>query len=133
MSSTLRVSFRASFLLSSLLLLGVLSLIALYVRDAFVRPFLGDVLSVVWLYLTLRVLVQGPPRLLAAGCVALACLVELGQWANLSTHLGVQDHEVWGTVLGATFDPLDLLAYAVGGACVVVGHEVWGRWWPQDA
>lgn len=119
--------FKPVYLGLSIGLLVILVLIALFVHDAIVRPFFGDVLSVIWLYLTLRTVLQGPTLLLAAGCVVAACLVELSQWLNLTTHLGVQDNVVLSTILGATFDPLDLVAYVLGGVLVVVIEYVLGR------
>ena len=52
---------------------------------------------------------QCGPGWTAAGALALAYLVELGQWFGLVDALGLGGSRVARVVLGATFDPLDLL------------------------
>lgn len=113
------LTWRPRYLAVSLALLAVLVYIAVDVRDAFVRPFLGDVLAVAWVYVTARVVLELPRHVVAAGALALACLLELGQYFELVTRLGLEEHALARTLLGATFDVLDLLAYALGWALVL--------------
>ena len=96
--------------------------IAAFVRDGFVRPFLGDVLAVVWLHLLGRAVFLRAPGWTAAGALAVAYLVELGQWFGLVDVLGLGGSRVARVVLGATFDPLDLLAYTLGAASAWAGE-----------
>ncbi len=42
------------YLISSIVLLFVLIFIAMFVKDQFIRPFIGDVLVVIWMYLVLK-------------------------------------------------------------------------------
>lgn len=114
---------RLRFALFALGLFALLACIALFVHDGFVRPFLGDVLAVVWLYAALRA-VFGWGRGLANGvALAVAFGLEIGQGLDLLHHLGLESFRVARVVLGATFDPLDLLAYVLGAASV----ELWAR------
>ena len=96
--------------------------IALWVRDRFVRPYLGDVLAVVLVYLGLRAVTT--LRVLPAALVALAVgvLVELGQAVDLLGHLGLTENRVASVVLGSAFSTGDLLCYAAG-ALLVIGAE----------
>lgn len=101
--------------------------IALFVRDGFVRPFLGDVLAVVWVHLVGRAVFLRSPGWTALGALAVACLIELGQWFRVVDLLGLGGSRVARVVFGATFDPLDLLAYALGAACAWGGEVALGR------
>lgn len=111
-------TLRPGYLATSITLLVTLISIALWVRDGFVRPFLGDVLAVIWLYTVIRSFLKVSAKqgvtLAWTGAVALEC----AQYAGLITLLGLQDYKPARIILGATFDPLDLLAYTLGATCV---------------
>ena len=117
----MKINFRYAILF--LLLLGVEILIALFVHDSFVRPYIGDVLVVVVIYCFLRIFMRAYP-LLPLWIFLFAAVVEISQYFNLAALLGVQGNRVLATILGATFDWLDLLCYAIGcGLLYVV--QIW--------
>lgn len=113
---------RIAYGVAALILLVVEVLIALFVKDQFVRPYLGDVLAVMLVYAALRA--ATPLRLASALSIALtiALVIEIAQALNLLAALGLADNRLARVVLGGAFDMLDLAAYAAGGA-VVVGGE----------
>lgn len=114
------ISARAVRLLIAAALFGVLLLIAVAVRDRFVRPLGGDLLVVVFLYFLLRGLTPAS-RLQAGAAVFLFALgVELTQAAGLIEWLGLADHALARAVLGAVFDWKDVGAYALGALCAVL-------------
>jgi hypothetical protein len=96
--------------------------IAAFVRDGFVRPYLGDCLAVVLVYLTIRAATRLsilPSTMLALG---VACAVEFGQYVELVRLLGLDDIPTVRVILGTGFDPMDFIAYAAGAATVLVGE-----------
>lgn len=115
---------RPRYFLASLALLGVLVFIALFVRDQFVRPFLGDVLAVIWLYLTARALLDRSPALLATAVLLCAVALEVAQYVGVLTMLDLQHSRLARVILGATFDPLDLLAYVTGWGLILALERV---------
>lgn len=100
-------------------------LIALYIRDRFIRPYVGDVL-VVLLYFAIRVIWPMGIRLLPLYVTLFACMVEASQYFNLVTLLGLTDNRLARTLLGSTFDWADVVCYLVGGA-TVWGYQRWIR------
>ncbi len=104
-----RLLYAAAFAL----LLGIEIIIALYVHDAFVRPYLGDVLAVLCLYSLSRAVFLEKPAFMSAVVTALAFVVELFQLTELSELVGKDT--VPGVILGAVFDPCDLACYTIGG------------------
>lgn len=108
---------------TSLLLLGVLTFIAIFINDTFIRPFLGDVLVVIWLYYFMSSIVNISPKRLTFMVVSFAFLIEISQYFEVLTLLGLNSYTVLRIVLGATFDWMDLLAYALGGACCIALHK----------
>ena len=104
------------------LLFAVELSIALFVDDAFVRPYLGDVLVVPLVYCAVATFVEVRPALLGLGVFAFACTVEFAQYCDLVRVLGLEDSRLARTLLGTSFSTLDLVAYAVGAALTVVVH-----------
>lgn len=107
-----RLLYAAAFAL----LFGVEVVIALFVHDSFVRPYLGDVLAVVAVYCGARIIFVNRPRFLSAWVTALAFAVELLQLTDLSERVG----GVFAVILGSTFDFADLLCYSVGGIMTAI-------------
>lgn len=93
--------------------------IALFVQDALVRPYVGDSLAVVLVYLALRAVT--PVRVLPAVAIALgvAFAVEFGQWAGVLDMLGLGSSRVARILLGSAFAVADFLAYAAGALAVL--------------
>lgn len=114
------LKFRKGYFFLSLILLLVLIYIALFVNDNFVRPFLGDVLVVCWLYLVAKSVVNLRCTVLAHGVLLFALAIEVGQFYNLVAVLGLEDYKVARIVIGSTFDWLDILAYVLGWLSIIV-------------
>ena len=98
-------------------LLSIEVVIALFVNDSFVRPYVGDVLVTLLLCCLCRVIVPGKVRLLPIYVFVFAACVEIGQYFDLVALLGLADNRILSVALGRTFSWADLVCYAVG--CVV--------------
>ncbi len=86
-------------------------LIALFVHDSFVRPYLGDVLAVVCVYFLARTITV-KTRYISIPVTLFAFCVELVQITNLSEILP----KPLDIIVGGTFDFADMLCYLIGGA-----------------
>lgn len=89
-------------------------LIALYVRDQFVRPYMGDVLVVILLYCLVRAFLILPARPLALSVLVLSFAVEGLQYLQWVEWLGLSEYTLARTLMGTTFQWMDLVAYSVG-------------------
>ena len=98
------------------LLLAVEVCIALYVRDAFIRPYVGDMLVTLLLCCLIRVIIPCRARLLPLYVFAFAACVEIGQYFDMVSLLGLSDNRILSIALGRTFSWPDLICYAVGCA-----------------
>lgn len=126
MSSSL-FRFSRLHLLASFGLLLALIIIALTAHDQIIRPFMGDVLVVVWLYLLLRSFLTVTPNRLALGVLLMACCVEVLQRFDLVEWLGLGGYSVAHLILGATFDWLDFIAYFCGYLIITACRYASGR------
>lgn len=115
-----RFCYAAAFMF----LLFVEIFIALYVRDAFVRPYLGDVLAVIVVYCFVRIFLPGRIRLLPLYIFFFAAGVEVLQYFRLAERLCLTDSRFMRILLGSVFDWKDILCYAAGCA-LLFGWEFW--------
>lgn len=112
------------------LLLGLEVFIALFVHDAFVRPYLGDVLVIVLLYCLGRGILGIRRKWLVPAVTVLGALAECLQYFHLADRLGLPEGSALRVILGSTFDPKDLLCYLAGGAVLLLweqGLEAWNK------
>lgn len=100
--------------------------IALFVRDRFVRPYLGDVLAVVLVYCGLRAVLPLRPVGAAVLAFAIGALIEFGQAIHVLDLLGLHN-AVLRVVLGGSFEWLDFLAYAAGALMALAGERIIAR------
>lgn len=108
-----------------LLLLIIEVLIALFVHDRFVRPYVGDVLVVMVLYFLVRVFLPEGCRGLPWIIFGFAAGVELLQYFNLVELLGLSDNRFMRILLGSVFDFKDIVCYGVGCVMLQIGQWVY--------
>lgn len=113
---------RVVYLVAFLLLLAVEIMIGLYVRDAFVRPYLGDVLVTVLLCVLVRIFLPEGMKLLPVWVFLFAAAVEIAQLLALPKLLGLED-TVFAVITGSVFDWKDIVCYGAG--CVSFGAAQW--------
>ncbi len=113
---------RLRFIYGTLLLVLVLVefWIALFVRDSLIRPYLGDVLVVILLCCFVRTIVPRGTQFLSLYVFLFASVIEVGQYFNYATLLGLDQIGFFKILLGTTFSPVDLACYAVGSALFFV-------------
>ena len=109
---------RIYYMILTVVLLVVEVLIALFVHDRFVRPYVGDVLVVVVICAFLRIWIPDSIWLLPLYVFLFATGVEILQYFDLVELLGVEDNVFLRTLIGTSFDGKDILCYAAG--CVLV-------------
>ena len=105
-----RLTYAVLFLLT--LLTEVL--IALFVRDAFVRPYVGDMLVTVLICCFLRIFFPTGVKLLPVYVFIFASAVEVGQYFDIVKLFGLENNTFLSVLLGRTFSLADILCYAVG-------------------
>ncbi|MFT4601708.1 MAG: hypothetical protein ACI857_001891 [Arenicella sp.] len=114
----MRFNYKYGLVFGVILIVEVL--IGLFVRDSFIRPFVGDLLVVVLIYTFLMMFFSWNPIKTAIGVFIFACGIEVTQYFQLNKVLGLESNSVADVALGSTFDPLDLLAYAFGTLLIIL-------------
>ncbi len=119
MTKSSNFKFKINYLYLTVLLFIIEVLIALFVHDDFIRPYVGDVLVVILIYCFLKIFWNAKPLKVAVSVVAFAFVVEYLQLINIVHILGLQDNRFATIVIGTSFAWWDLVAYWVGGMIVV--------------
>ena len=99
-----------------LILLVIEVLIALYVHDNIVRPYVGDILVTVLICAFLRIFFPANLKLLPVGVFFFALAVEIGQFFDIVTFLGLSNIAFFRVLIGSTFSVIDIICYAIGCA-----------------
>lgn len=116
--------FNLNYFLLFMLVLLVETFIALFVRDRFVRPYLGDFLVVILLFLFIKIFINSSNNWILLAVLIIAFAVEALQYFSFVTWLGLGHSSVAGIVLGSTFSWEDLVAYALGVLAIWVVFKV---------
>ena len=114
------MTFRPGHAIAALALLMVELLIAIFVKDGFIRPYLGDVLAVILVFMAIRAVFAAGEWTAAGIALSIAVIIEFGQLIGILNILGLAHHQWLRVVIGTGFDVKDLLAYAIGALIAVV-------------
>lgn len=118
---------RLIFAVLTILLLFTEVMIALFVHDKFIRPYVGDVLVVICIYTFVRIFIPEKFRWLPAAIFVFASLVELVQLFNIVDLLGLGDIVFLKILVGSVFDIKDIICYAIGCAILMTFEFVKGK------
>ena len=108
---------RAVYAVSFAVILIIEILIALFVRDSFIRPYGGDILVTILICCFMRMIFLDKIPLLPLWVFLFAVLVEVLQYFDIVALLGLGDIKFFVVLIGNSFSFVDIICYAVG--CVL--------------
>ena len=94
-------------------------LIAAFVHDQIIRPWLGDVLVVLLIYCFVKSFLNTPVFKTALSVLIFSYLIETLQYFKIVNRLGLQRSRIASIVIGTTFEWTDLVAYTLGFVCIL--------------
>lgn len=114
-------SSKSVYFLLFLLLIIIEVLIACFINDSFIRPYLGDVI-VVWVvysFVQIFLVNRCSPYIVCTGVFLFAILVEVLQGIHIVERLGLENSPFFRTLIGTQFDQNDIVCYTVGSLLLV--------------
>ena len=114
------LKFSSTYFIATLAVLLIETLIALYINDAFIRPYVGDTLAVVLVYCFFKIGVRGHKTRLVLLSLAIAFCIEALQATNFIEYIGLEDYTFVKIVLGTSFSWGDMLAYIAGALLIFI-------------
>lgn len=113
------LQFNQKYFAVTLLLFLIEILIALFVHDKFVRPYVGDFLVVILIYCFLKSFLNLSVWIAAFIVLLFSFSIEIMQYFNAIEKLGLQNSAIAKAILGNSFSWIDLLAYGIGILTVI--------------
>ena len=113
-------SFQKRYFTLFVLLFLTEVLIALYVHDKFVRPYVGDFLVVMVLYCGAKSFIKGYEIPVAVGVLLFAYFIEFLQYLNFVKWIGLQHSKIANVIIGNYFTWVDIIAYTLGVITIIL-------------
>lgn len=102
-------------------------MIALFVNDNFVRPYLGDILVVILIYCFIKSFLKLPVLNVAVFVLLFSFTIEFLQFLNIVEKLHLEKSKIARTVIGTSFSWIDLLTYIIGISIVILIEKYWQK------
>lgn len=97
--------------------------IALYIHDSIIRPYFGDLLVVILIYCFIKSFVDSKVLPTAVFVLLFSFAVETLQYLNVVALLGLEKSKIARTVIGTSFEWIDILAYILGITVVLIAER----------
>ncbi|MDQ7949283.1 MAG: DUF2809 domain-containing protein [Pedobacter sp.] len=119
-----RFRFHPTYAIIALIIFVIEVLIALYVKDQFIRPYIGDVLVVILIYCFLKSFFDTPTVATAIAVLIFAFLIEGLQYFQYVKLLGLEKSTFANIVMGNYFAWEDIISYTAGILIVIIVEKV---------
>ena len=119
--------FGKKYLLFTIVIFAAELLIALFVNDTVIRPFIGDALVVILIYCFLRIFLNGHYFKIAAGVLFFSFVIETLQYFDYVKLLGLEHNHILSVAMGRTFEWLDFAAYFAGFLLIIIAEKIYER------
>jgi hypothetical protein len=116
------LKFNKTYFVLAILLFITEALIALYVRDTIVRPYVGDILVVILIYCFIKSFLEARVMTVAVFVLLFAFGIETLQYINIAGKLKLSESGVARTAIGTSFEWMDILCY-IAGILIVLAAE----------
>lgn len=116
--------FHKGYFIAFCIFLAIEIYIAMYINDAIIRPFIGDMLVVILLYCLVSAFAKANPSKIALSVLFFAYTIEGMQAISFINVLGLSNHTLAKTILGTTFDWKDILAYSLGIGVIFIFEKL---------
>lgn len=120
----MKLRFNWLYFVLTLLIFAIEVLIAVYVHDDFIRPYVGDFLVVVLIYCFVRSFLQAPIIPVALAVLVFSYLVEVMQYFNVVKLIGLEHSRIANIVIGNYFTWTDILSYTLGIGFTILVEKV---------
>lgn len=89
-------------------------LIAIFIHDNLIRPYIGDILVIITIYFFIKIFYTKKINVMPIYVFLFATFIEILQYINIVSLLSLQNNKVLSTIIGSTFDVKDIICYGIG-------------------
>ena len=121
------VRFNRHYFIIAIIIFLVEILIALFIHDTIIRPYIGDFLVVILIYCFLKSFLITPVWSTALAVLIFSYAVETSQYFHLINKLGLQHSKIARIIMGTSFGWTDLAMYTAGTGVVIFSESLWSK------
>lgn len=114
------LTYNRNYFTITILLFAIEVLIATFVHDLIVRPYIGDLLVVILIYCFVKSFFKFPIVSTAIAVLLFSFLVEFLQYLKIVEVLGLQKNKIARIIIGTSFSWFDLVLYTIGISIVLL-------------
>lgn len=118
------VKFHLNYFIATLSLLFIEILIALFMHDGLIRPYIGDFLVVILIYCFIKSFTGLSVQSAAVITLVFSYLVETLQYFNIVEKLSLQNFKLAKIIIGTSFAWTDILCYSLGILFVLIVEKL---------
>lgn len=89
-------------------------IIALFINDKIIRPFVGDILVVIFIYYFIKAFINTKTINIAIFTLIFSFIIEILQYFKFVEIIGLGHNKAARTIIGTSFSWIDLLCYFIG-------------------
>lgn len=119
-----RLQFNSNYFLFGIVLFITEILIAMFVHDSIIRPYVGDFLVVILIYCFVRSFLNTPVIPTAIAVLLFSYAIETAQYFRVINIFGLQRYRVARIILGTYFSWMDIVNYTAGIIAVIVIEKI---------
>lgn len=108
------------YLIAFIIVFLIEVVIALFINDRIIRPYIGDILVIILMYTFIRIFIKVEIRFLSIYLFVFATTVEVMQYINILELIGLQNNRMLSVIFGSTFDIKDILCYLIGSIILLI-------------
>lgn len=112
------------YIISFFILFIIEALIALFVHDNFIRPYIGDILVIILMYTFIRGVIDKKIKILPIYLFLFASFVEVMQYFKVIELLNLENNKVASIIMGTSFDIKDILCYFIGSMILIIYENI---------
>lgn len=118
------LQFNKQYFLFTVILFVIEVLIATYIKDKFIRPYIGDVLVVILIYCFVKTFIKVAVIPAAIGVLLFAFTIEALQYIKIIEILGLENSKLAKIIIGTSFAWADIFAYIAGFIIILIPEKV---------
>lgn len=112
-----------TYILTSLLLSTVEIIIAIFVKDKFIRPIFGDYLASILVFYLLATFIKLSLNKIAVISLLISYTIEGLQYIHILELIHLNKIKILNLLVGNSFSWMDMLAYTLGITTVILIHN----------
>jgi hypothetical protein len=116
----MKLQYNKNYFITFILLFIVEALIAIFLKDGFIRHTFGDYLAVILLYCMFKSGIKTKPFYIAIVVLIISYGIEFLQLTNFLEITNLDNNKLAKIILGSTFSVSDLIAYTLGCISILI-------------